>query len=144
MLLFCVFNTAQNLAAQVLADLGFGSLGNYSLAALYFMFSFCSFLATPIVNRCGERFCMTVGAMCYTLYTGAFILAAAPENYPSAAGSWALSDGFIKFIIIICAAACGFGAAILWVAQGRYISRIANNENKGFYNSTFWAFFMST
>lgn len=119
-------------------------MGNVSLAALYFMFSFCSFLATAIVNKCGERFCMTVGAMCYTLYTAAFIVASAPKQYPSAADSWALSDGFIKFVIIICAMACGFGASILWVAQGRYISRVANNENKGTYNSIFWAFFMST
>ena len=36
---------------------------------------------------------------------------------------------------------CGFGASILWVAEGRYISRIANDSNKGTYNSIFWAVF---
>jgi len=77
-LLFCVFNTAQNLASQVLDDLGFGNMGFYSLAVLYFAFSFSCFVATPIVNKCGERFAMTVGAMCYTLYTACFILASAP------------------------------------------------------------------
>ena len=39
---------------------------------------------------------------------------------------------------------CGFGSAITWVAQGRYISRIANESNKGTFNSIFWAFFMSS
>lgn len=47
-------------------------------------------------------------------------------------------------MILISAALNGFGASILWVAQGRYISRIANNSNKGTFNSTFWAFFMSS
>ena len=77
-LLFSVFNTAQNLASQVLDDLGFGDLGFYSLGALYFSFSLCCFVATPIVNKCGERISMTVGALCYTLYTASFILASAP------------------------------------------------------------------
>lgn len=45
---------------------------------------------------------------------------------------------------MVTAACCGFGAAILWVAQGRYISRIATDENKGTYFSIFWAFFMSS
>ncbi len=54
------------------------------------------------------------------------------------------NKGFIKFVLLFTAAINGFGASILWVAQGRYISRIANDENKGMFNSIFWAFFMST
>ena len=77
-LLFCVFITAQNLAPQVLDDLGFGSTGFHSLAVLYLTFSFSCFIATPIVNKCGERFSMVVGSMNYSLYTGSFILACAP------------------------------------------------------------------
>ena len=47
-------------------------------------------------------------------------------------------------MIYITAALNGFGAAILWVAQGRYISQIANDGNKGKYNSVFNAFFMAS
>ena len=50
----------------------------------------------------------------------------------------------IQAVILLTAAINGFGASILWVSQGRYISRIANEENKGTYNSVFWAFFMSS
>ena len=142
-LLFCVFNTAQNLASQVLEDLDFGNMGFYSLGALYFAFSFCCFIATPIVNKCGERFSMTVGALCYTLYTASFILSSAPTKYPDA-DTGLFNRSFIKFVIILTAMICGFGASILWVAQGRYISRIANESNKGTFNSIFWAFFMSS
>lgn len=143
-LLFSVFNTAQNLASQVLDDLGFGNLGFYSLGTLYFTFSLSSFLATPIVNNCGERISMTVGAMCYTLYTASFILASTPLKYPDVADAWIFQKGAIYAIILVSAIANGFGASILWVAQGRYISRIANDANKGSFNSIFWAFFMSS
>ena len=142
-LLFSVFITAQNLAPQVLDDLGFGSMGFYSLAVLYLMFSVSCFVATPIVNKCGERFSMVVGSMNYALYTGSFILASAQGHFPESIDSWYMDDNFIKFVIMFTAACCGFGAAILWVGQGRYISRIANDANKGTYNSIFWAFFMS-
>ena len=142
---FCVFNTAQNLASQVLDDLGFGSMGFYSLGVLYFAFSFSCFVATPIVNKCGERFAMTIGALCYTLYTGCFILASAPQKFPDQADSlWVFNEGLIRAIILITAAINGFGASILWVAQGRYLARIANDSNKGTFNSIFWAFFMSS
>ena len=77
-LLFSVFNTASNLSSQVLEDLGFGNLGFLSLSILYFACSISCFVATPIVNKCGERFTMTVGALCYTFYTASFILASAP------------------------------------------------------------------
>ena len=66
------------MAAQVLVDLGFGDLGFYSLGVLYFAFSFSCFIATPIVNKCGERISMTLGALCYTLYIASFILASTP------------------------------------------------------------------
>ena len=129
----------------MLEDLGFGNFGFLSLGVLYFAFSFCCFVATPIVNKCGERFAMTMGALCYTLYTASFILASAPGHYPERADDlWILNKSLIKAVILISAFINGFGAAILWVAQGRYISRIANDSNKGTYNSIFWAFFMSS
>lgn len=87
---------------------------------------------------------MTVGALCYTLYTGSFILASAPIKYPDQADLWILNKTLIKVVLLLTAAINGFGASILWVAQGKYISCIANNSNKGTFNSIFWAFFMSS
>ena len=133
--------TAQSLASQVLDDLGYGNLGFYSLAFLYFVFAPSCFIATPIVNKWGERASMTFGSMCYTLYTASFIFAAIPGQYPSSKDSWYASKGFIYFFNFFGASLCGFGASILWVAEGRYISRIANDSNKGTYNSIFWAVF---
>ena len=143
-LLFCVFNTSQNLASEVLDDLGYGDLGFYSLGALYLSFSLFCFAATPIVKKWGERSAMTIGAMCYTLYTASFVIASTPLKYPEKANDWFFSEGAIVTVILVTAVVNGFGAAILWVAQGRYISRIADDSNKGTYNSIFWAFFMSS
>ena len=81
LLLFSVFMTAQSLAAEVLDDLGFGDLGFYSLGLLYFTFSFCSFIATPLVNKCGERFSMTLGSIWYFLYISSFAFASASIKY---------------------------------------------------------------
>ena len=83
---------------------------------------------------------MTAGALCYTLYTAGFVLASARAKY----SDFGFSKDGIKAVILITAVLNGFGASILWVAQGRYISRVANNKNKGTYNSIFWAFFMSS
>ena len=84
---------------------------------------------------------MVLGSMNYALYNGSFILASAPSQYPETADSWYMNKNFIKFILIFFSAICGFGSSILWVSQGRYISRIASHNNKGFYNSVFWGFY---
>jgi MFS family permease len=46
-------------------------------------------------------------------------------------------------LLILTAAINGSGAGILWVAQGNFIALCACEENKGFFNSYFWGFFMS-
>jgi len=141
LLLFSVFNTAQSLAAKVLSDLGFGNLGFYSLAVLYFSFALSCLVASAIVNKMGERFSLAVGSQCYTLYISSFALAAASAEKPDS-NSWFLNSTFISSAILIAAAANGFGAAILWTAQGRYVSRIASESNKGTFFGVFWVFLM--
>jgi hypothetical protein len=47
-------------------------------------------------------------------------------------------------VIYFAAVLNGFGAAILWVAQGNYISQCAYQGNKGTYNAVFWFFYMGS
>ena len=42
----------------------------------------------------------------------------------------------------VTAAGTGFGASILWVAQGRYIANCASGVNQGLFNSIFWSIYM--
>jgi MFS family permease len=72
------------------------------------------------------------------MYVATFILPAYRSQNPNST-SWILNKTLIRVLILICAAVNGFGAAILWVAEGQYISQCANEANKGFFNSFFWA-----
>ena len=38
----------------------------------------------------------------------------------------------------------GVGCAISWVAQGKYVSECANEQNVGLFNSVFWTFVSMT
>ena len=49
-------------------------------------------------------------------------------------------DDFVKFIIPLSQFLSGFGEALLWVGQGRYLSQCANKKIKGFYFSYFWLY----
>ena len=103
------------MAAEVLDELGFGDLGFYSLGVLYFSFAICCFFATPIVNRCGERFALVLGSLCYAPYIAGFILASGSIKYKDK-DLVILSKGFIQGVMFVNAVINGFGAAILWVA----------------------------
>ena len=120
---FAAFMTAQGLAASVLEKADLGSMGFYSLALLYLIFSLSCFVATPIVNRCGERLSLSLGSLCYSAYIGSFILVSVPDQFPENK----INASLVATLIMIGAAINGFGAAILWVAQGKYISRCAND-----------------
>lgn len=74
LLLFSTFFTASGLAGKVLADNDFGQLGFYSLAVLYVAFAFSSFFSNKVVSKCGERFALVGGSLCYSLYISTFIL----------------------------------------------------------------------
>ena len=50
LLLFTAFNSADNLAAKVLHEDSFQSLGFYSMAALYLAFAIAGFFAKAIVR----------------------------------------------------------------------------------------------
>jgi hypothetical protein len=60
---------------------------------------------------------LVIGAFCYTFYVASFVLPAFKSQLPDS-NSWFLNRTFILVLIIVAAAINGFGAAILWVAQG--------------------------
>ena len=80
--------------------------------------------------------------MCFVTYISSFILASAAVKFEEQK-SWYLEKDFVSTYIIVVSCINGFGGAIIWVAQGRYISRIATDKNKGTFNSIFWAILMS-
>ena len=145
MILFTSFQTTQNFATKVLKDDGFSSMGFTSLAVLYLTFAICGFFGTAIVNKINRiNISMSMGGLCYSFWIICFLLPSFYHEYDDKDNlPWILNKNLIKALIIITAIINGAGAGILWVSQGKFISECATEENKGFYNSYFWAFFMS-
>jgi MFS family permease len=94
------------------------------------------------VNRLGNRASFIIGGLTYTLYVGVFLLPAYRKQ--TTERPWYLSDEFIWSSFIFAAVVNGFGASILWVANGNYIAECANDSNKGLFFSLFWCFLMSS
>ena len=79
LLLFTAFNSADNLAAKVLREDGFNSLGFYSMAALYLVFAITGFFSKVIVNKISgdsqtKRLAMVIGGLCYFVRITCFLL----------------------------------------------------------------------
>jgi hypothetical protein len=141
LLLFIAFNSAANLSAEAMKADDLDGLGFYTMATLYFVFAFSSFFSTGIVNKMGTKTSLVVGALCYFFWVLCFLC---PAYYAQNKDStlFLLNRNFIYFISLFSAGVNGFGAGILWVANGFYISECACDSNKGFFNSYFWAIFM--
>jgi MFS family permease len=113
------------LATKVLKDDHFGQLGFYSLGLHYSVYGICSFMAAPIVKRWGEKKSLMVGCSTYVLYIGAFIPPCEWHEHPDDGLG---ADYYIMYgALLVCAAITGFGAAIAWVAQGKYLASISND-----------------
>jgi len=133
LLLFTAFNSADNLAAKVLRDDSFNELGFYSMAALYLVFAISGFFSKAVVSSMpgSKKVPMFLGGMCYFIRILCFLL---PATHQGEALTWSL--------VIASAMLNGFGAGLLWTAQGEYVTECATEETKGFYFSYFFIIFM--
>jgi len=93
---------------------------------LYMVFGFSCFVSLPVVKKLGPRACLVMGALCYTFYVSTFILPAFKSELPQSK-SFILNRNFIITLVLFAAAVNGFGASILWVAQGQYLATCAND-----------------
>lgn len=111
MLLFTAYNSVQNLSSSIVA----GALGYWAIAATYITLCVCCFFVSgAIVARMGSKLAMLCGASCYSL----FLLA---NRFPA------------YYTLIPTAALTGFGASLVWIGQGAYItacSRCYSIENR--------------
>jgi len=74
-----------------------------------------------VVKKLGAKYCLVLGALCYSSYVATFILPAFRTENPDST-VFILNKTLIEVLILGCAALSGFGASILWVAEGQYIS----------------------
>ncbi|EGD74624.1 hypothetical protein PTSG_12375 [Salpingoeca rosetta] len=116
--LFLAYNSLQNYTTSLLPN----GLGNQSLAILYISVPFFCFTGPPIVQRLGEKWTMVLGSSTYILFMGSLIKV-------------------IPALVKAASVVIGFGAAILWIAVGPYITKASTTDTVGRNNGIFWGIF---
>lgn len=116
-LLFIAFSATQNLQTNLNGNMGFESL-----AILYFVFAGTNFFSPFIVTLVGEKVGLLIGAVCYCTFIAANMRLITP-------------------VYLGASAVIGFGAAVLWTAQGAMVIRSAPPAKLGAYNGLFFGIF---
>jgi len=126
MLVFTAFQTSSNVQTSVLNSIKrdgsyiFKNKGYVSLAIIYAVFSVANFIAPPIVSKVGPRIALLLGGLCYCIFIGSLI-------YPFV---WSL---YVASVIV------GLGAAVIWTAQGNFLTINSNKDTMGRNSGIFWA-----
>ena len=132
--LFTAFSTCQNIVSEAYDQNNYGALGFYSLAVLYVTFAIWSFVSVPLIEKWGSRICIKIGSLWYLIWVASGILPiTVPQSPTVKVIIWIvmLFTGFIN----------GFGASILWVGQGKYVTDCCNIKNNGLYFGLFFTLF---
>ncbi|KAA0186940.1 hypothetical protein FBUS_03204 [Fasciolopsis buskii] len=97
-------------------------IGYISLALVYASFATCNWFAPVVLMLLGHKYTMFAGALCYVLFVASFF-----EPH-----AWSL---YLASLLN------GLGAAILWTAQGAFITMCSDESNSNLHFSIFWALF---
>jgi len=116
--LFSAYNPLQNLATSLFPQ----GLGNQSLAVLYATVAVTVCLAPSMVETFGSRVTMMLGAWMYVAYLASVI-------------------HIVPGVVLAMSTVIGFGAAILWVALGVFITQNSSKRTYGANVGFFWSVF---
>ncbi|EGD83101.1 hypothetical protein PTSG_03741 [Salpingoeca rosetta] len=121
MALFTAFQTSGGFQTTVLKDImGDNQLGTESLAIIYAVFALGNFISPIVVHYIGARPSMFLGGIGYALFIGSILT-------------------LNKALILSASALLGLSAAIIWTAQGNYITENTLPNNRAQYTGIFWA-----
>ncbi len=76
LLLYTAFFSAANLQAEIMETDGFGDLGYYILAILFFFMGMGSIISTAAMNKLGTKGCMVLGGLGNMIWIVATIMPA--------------------------------------------------------------------
>ncbi|CAG0886646.1 unnamed protein product [Darwinula stevensoni] len=127
MLIFTAFQTTGIIEQTVISsvktdDPSFNGDGYLSLAIIYAAFATANWLAPSILSLSGPKYGMIMGAIPYIIFVGCFLK-------PT---TWSL---YLTSVLV------GIGAAVLWTAQGNYLTLNSNETTMGRNSGIFWAIF---
>lgn len=142
------FMTVQNLITEIEKANHFDSLGFQLLAVLYLFQMIGAILGASIASKIGMKLTFGIGFVCLSMMVFCQILTAwrAQKNQKDNqdGSSFLTSKAFVIPTLFICHIISGFGQAIIWIAQGEYISECGTEETHGFFFALFWAFYMAS
>ncbi|VDM74469.1 unnamed protein product [Strongylus vulgaris] len=92
----------------------------FSLAIIYFVFTVCNLIAPPIISVLGAKWAQVLGAACYTSFMIMFLFV----------NSW---------LLYVFSAVLGFGAAVIWTANGAYLVQFSRDGKMGRNSGILWA-----
>ncbi|EFA79758.1 hypothetical protein PPL_06577 [Heterostelium album PN500] len=118
-ILFIAFSPTQNLETTINKNAGF-----ISLTIIYACLSLSNFVSPLIVLKVGEKYSLIIGTLTYIAYIAANI-------YTN------------TILLYIASAVLGFGAAILWTAEGAFVIRCSTESTLGFHTGLFFALFQA-
>merc|ERR1711865_904264 len=136
MFVFISFSTIQVFSGKLYGE----QLGSNDNLVLYLVFALGCFFSPSITTKLGCKLTMFLGIVGYAAMVVAGLIYF--ETTDKADRDDTCCSG-MQWVVIGGNALCGFGAAILWTAQGRMILEYTNDENRGFLFGIFWAFFQA-
>ena len=140
MILYMAFNSSSNIQSEILEHNGFGQLGYFILAVTYLFIGVGSLISTAMINKYGTRKSLILGGIGVTIWILSTLLAVKREKL----NENGVGDGLIYMGLFLAAILNGFTVGILWTAANQYIADCSSEENKGFFFSYFWAFYMTS
>jgi MFS family permease len=99
-----------------------GNLGNVSLGILYASICVFVFVAPPVVRALGDKNAMLLGAACYVVYLASLI-------------------HIVRAAVLVASVVIGFGATVLWVAMGTFLTKCSAPHHVGRNTGIFWGIF---
>ena len=127
----------------VLSKDGYSALGYYILATLYLSIAFGSLVSTAVTKKLGTYKCLVLGGFGHFSFVLASTFPAYKYDHPESS-SFFTSTGFMGSLLILSAVLNGFGASIIWVAEGSYVASCAMPKTRGFFYGFFWMFYQSS
>lgn len=152
LVLFIAFNSAQNIITEVTSQNGYGAFGFRELGIMHLATAITALFSSVIVGKLGLGRSLFIGSLGFLTFLIAQIFpnwshedqAKKDEEHKGSVPVFLQSDGFVYILCCISMVLNGCGASILWVAQGKYFSKCATNESRGFYFGLFWSIYQGS
>ncbi len=122
LLIFFAYNGVQQFLTVYFSELNIVKVGFWSLILIYLFLLITNFFSGFIVSKFGVKKCLIFGSLFYSLFIFTLVTK-------------------IPLLVYLASALLGFGASILWTAQGTFLIRASEpgnyGKNSGFFNTIF-------